>query len=272
MAYWEWGDPANAARAGVRARPDAPGARLRHAGASPVPATTAWSAPTWWAAAAPTGWPTRLGYPIPAYVADMVTLLARLNAAHGRLGGHLHGRADRHRPGRAGGLADLRRLVLNDVGPDHPVAALAAHRRLLGQPPRWASVDEAARRPVHLHRLRPAHAASNGCALTRAAAQARRATASCCTTTRHRACPSAATTMEVVKAGEAMLWAAYDRVKPPGAAAARRRVRPAVARDGQAMTPARPEGAARRVRRRRPRADTRAPDQVKAVREFLLAP
>ena len=33
MAYWEWGDPANDTRAGVRARPVAPGARLRHPGA-----------------------------------------------------------------------------------------------------------------------------------------------------------------------------------------------------------------------------------------------
>ena len=40
------------ARAGLRARPGAPGPRLRHAGARPVRPTTAWSAPTWWAAAA----------------------------------------------------------------------------------------------------------------------------------------------------------------------------------------------------------------------------
>jgi hypothetical protein len=35
-----------------------------------------------------------MGYAIPTYVADMVTLLARLDGAGG-LGGHLHGRADR---------------------------------------------------------------------------------------------------------------------------------------------------------------------------------
>jgi len=87
--------------------------------------------------------PDPLGYSVPAYVADMVTLLARLKAQTvdwvGTSMGGLIGM----------GLASLpsnpvRRLVLNDVGPRIETAALERIGRYVGAPVSWASFDEAA--------------------------------------------------------------------------------------------------------------------------------
>ena len=84
-----------------------------------------------------------MGYQIPAYVADMVTLLARLDAdvVHwvGTSMGGLIGM----------GLASLpqtpiSRLVLNDVGPTIEPAAIARIGTYLGLPVRWRTLDEAA--------------------------------------------------------------------------------------------------------------------------------
>lgn len=83
------------------------------------------------------------GYNIPAYVADMVTLLARLQAKPLHWVGTSMG-------GLIGlGLAALpdspvQRLVLNDVGPTVELAALERIGAYLGQRMRFASLDEAA--------------------------------------------------------------------------------------------------------------------------------
>jgi len=83
------------------------------------------------------------GYQIPAYVADMVTLLARLNARTLHWVGTSMG-------GLIGlGLAALpdspiERLVLNDVGPAIEWASLERIGTYLGQPAHWASVEDAA--------------------------------------------------------------------------------------------------------------------------------
>src|SRR5262249_10342164 len=84
-----------------------------------------------------------MGYAIPAYVADMVTLLARLNATTvpwvGRSMGGLMGL------GMAGLPASpISRLVLNDVGPAIQFEALVRIGTYLGQPAHWKTVDEAA--------------------------------------------------------------------------------------------------------------------------------
>src|SRR5690349_10772149 len=83
------------------------------------------------------------GYQIPTYVADMVTLIARLDVEHvdwvGTSMGGLIGM----------GLASMantpiRRLVLNDVGPAIEYAALARIGGYLGAPASWGSLEEAA--------------------------------------------------------------------------------------------------------------------------------
>ncbi|MEP6505296.1 MAG: alpha/beta hydrolase [Betaproteobacteria bacterium] len=82
-------------------------------------------------------------YSIPLYVADMVTLLARLDAREVHWVGTSMG-------GLIGlGLASLpdspiARLVLNDVGPAIEYAALARIGTYLGMPVHWKTMDEAA--------------------------------------------------------------------------------------------------------------------------------
>jgi pimeloyl-ACP methyl ester carboxylesterase len=83
------------------------------------------------------------GYAIPGYVADMVTLVARLGAAQVDWVGTSMG-------GLIGlGLASLkgspmRRLVLNDVGPKIEAVAVQRIGSYIGVPVHWRSVDEAA--------------------------------------------------------------------------------------------------------------------------------
>jgi pimeloyl-ACP methyl ester carboxylesterase len=81
-------------------------------------------------------------YGVPQYVADMVTLLARLNATTvhwvgtsmgGLIGISLAGLQD----------SPISRLVINDVGPRLDAAALARIGSYVGAPVRFGSVDEA---------------------------------------------------------------------------------------------------------------------------------
>ena len=82
------------------------------------------------------------GYGIPQYVADMVTLIARLNvdSVHwvGTSMGGLIGMAL-----AAQECTPLRKLVLNDVGPLITVASLQRIATYVGTDPQWASFDEA---------------------------------------------------------------------------------------------------------------------------------
>ena len=79
----------------------------------------------------------------PTYVADMVTLLARLDAKtvhwFGTSMGGLIGIALAALPG-----SPISRLVLNDVGPAIDPAGIARIGAYLGLPLTWASEDEAA--------------------------------------------------------------------------------------------------------------------------------
>ena len=95
MAYWEWGDAGDPARAGLRPRPVAPGPRLRHAGAGDARRATASSAPTSSAAASPTGSPTR-GVPGPGVRRRHGHAARAARRRDGALGRHLDGRPDRH--------------------------------------------------------------------------------------------------------------------------------------------------------------------------------
>ena len=83
------------------------------------------------------------GYQIPAYVADMVTLLARLDAESldwlGTSMGGLIGLGLSALP-----RSPVRRLVLNDVGPTIRPEAIARIGTYLGVARHWATLDEAA--------------------------------------------------------------------------------------------------------------------------------
>ena len=82
------------------------------------------------------------GYGIPQYVADMVTLIARLNVdtVHwvGTSMGGLIGMALAAQEG-----TPVRRLVLNDVGPLITVESLQRIATYVGTDPHWASFDQA---------------------------------------------------------------------------------------------------------------------------------
>ena len=82
------------------------------------------------------------GYGIPQYVADMVTLIARLEVESvdwlGTSMGGLIGMALAAQPG-----TPVRRLVLNDVGPLVTVESLQRIASYVGADPTWASFDEA---------------------------------------------------------------------------------------------------------------------------------
>ena len=212
MAYWEWGDAANPhvvvcvhglSRQGrdfdTLARDLATHCRVV------CPDVVGRGRSDWLA--------DPMGYGLPAYVADMVTLLARLDAPTvdwvGTSMGGLIGlglAAQRGSP--------LRRLVLNDVGPAIEPAALKRIGGYVGQILHWTSVDEAAEA---LRLISPGfgpHSPEAWLALTRpqlipdgAGFKPR------CDPT--IAVPFRAFTPQLAAAGEAALWAAYDRLRLP---------------------------------------------------------
>jgi pimeloyl-ACP methyl ester carboxylesterase len=155
------------------------------------------------------------GYLIPTYVADMVTLLARLDAQVVDWVGTSMG-------GLIGlGLASLegspvRRLVLNDVGPVVEPAALQRIGAYVGQVGFWRTLDEAADAAWALSQGFGPHTREQWLALT--APQLKPATQGGVEglTTRVDpgiAVPFRALTPELAKGGEALLWQSYDRLR-----------------------------------------------------------
>jgi pimeloyl-ACP methyl ester carboxylesterase len=211
-----------------------------------------------------------VGYQIPAYVADMVTLLARLDARELHWVGTSMG-------GLIGlGLASLAgtpvgKLVLNDVGPTIQAEAIARIATYLGAPKRWGSVDEAADYLLDISKGFGAHTREQWLALTRPMLKAQDGGF-----VLHYdpaiAVPFRGVTPALAAAGEAALWASYDRVKCPTLL-----LRGA---DSDLLSPA----TALAMTKRGPKASLRefagvghaptlvAPDQIAAVREFLLTP
>ena len=144
-------------RPGVRARRDAPGPRLRRPRAGDA-GRMARRLPR-------RRRPRRIGsarrpqgLPVPTYVADMVTLLARLDAKtvhwFGTSMGGLIGIGLAGLPG-----SPISRLVLNDVGPTIDAAGHRAHRRVHRQAAHLVERGRGGRLPADdLARLRAAHA------------------------------------------------------------------------------------------------------------------
>ena len=155
------------------------------------------------------------GYVVPGYVSDMVSLLARLDAEVVDWVGTSMG-------GLIGlGLASLdgapvRKLVLNDVGPVIEAAALQRIGSYVGQSGFWRTLDQAADALWALSQGFGPHSREQWLALT--APQLKPATRDGVDgfTTRVDpgiGVPFSAITPELAKAGEAMLWQAYDRLR-----------------------------------------------------------
>ncbi|MEO8835935.1 MAG: alpha/beta hydrolase [Caldimonas sp.] len=209
------------------------------------------------------------GYQVPAYVADMVTLVARLDvpSVHwlGTSMGGLIGMA-------LAGLPDspISRLVLNDVGPAIDAEGIARIAGYIGLPLSWASEDEAADYLRSISKGFGPHGRDEWLALTRPMLRREGE--------RLRlhydpaiGAPLRAMTPAAAAAGEAALWAAYDAIRCPTLV-----LRGA---DSDVLAP----GTAAAMTQRGPRARVHefagvghaptlvAAGQVATVREFLLA-
>ena len=159
-----------------------------------------------------------MGYQISAYVADMVTLLARLNAQTVHWVGTSMG-------GLIGmGLASLKgspieRLVLNDVGPAISAQALGRIGSYLGLPMQWPSVEAAADYLLTISEGFGPHSREQWLALTRPMLKQITGTDGKAAWAPHYdpaiAVPFKAITPEYAAAGEALMWQAYDSLRCP---------------------------------------------------------
>ena len=267
MAYWEWGDPLNervlvCVHGLARQGRDFDTLAQALCGHYRVvcPDVVGRGQSDWLA--------DPMGYSIPTYVADMVTLLARLDAAQVDWVGTSIG-------GLIGlGLAALpdspvRKLVLNDVGPTIQPEALQRIGTYLGLPVHWATLDEAADALWAISQGFGPHTREQWLALTRPQLKP------------HGegykphydpgiAIPFRLITPELARAGEAALWHSWDALRIP------------VLLLRGAQSDLLSEGTAQAMTQRGPRARLVEfagvghapmlvqPDQVDAVRSFLL--
>ncbi len=212
MAYWEWGDPRSphvvvcAHGLSRQGRDfDTLAVSLCERYRVVCPDVVGRGQSDWLA------YPT--GYAIPAYVADMVSLLARLDAEVidwvGTSMGGLIGLGLAALP-----ASPLRRLVLNDVGPTIEPVSLARIGTYLGQPAHWATVDEAADALLAISQGFGPHTREQWLALTRPQLKPDGSGFK-----PHYdpaiALPFRLITPELAKAGEAALWAMYDHLRLP---------------------------------------------------------
>ncbi len=154
-----------------------------------------------------------MGYGIPNYVADMVTLLARLDAqvVHwvGTSMGGLIGLGLASLPG-----TPVQKLVLNDVGPVIEWASLQRIGSYLGQSVHWPDEQAAADALWAISQGFGPHSPEQWLALTRPQLKPDNAGFK-----PHYdpaiAVPFRLITPELAQAGEAALWASYDRLACP---------------------------------------------------------
>ena len=212
MAYWEWGDPANR-RVLVCAHGLARQGRDFDTLATDLAAHYRVVCPDVVGRGQSDWLADPMGYSVTAYVADMVTLLARLDGDSvdwvGTSMGGLIGLGVAALPG-----SPLRRLVLNDVGPVIEPASLQRIGSYLGAPVRWGSLDEAADAMWAISQGFGPHTREQWLALTRPQLKPDGDGFK-----PHYdpaiAVPFRAVTPEMAQAGQAMLWQAWDSLKLP---------------------------------------------------------
>ena len=156
-------------------------------------------------------------YQNPAYVADMVTLVARLGVAQvdwvGTSMGGLIGLGLAALPG-----TPVRRLVLNDVGPTLQPAALKRIGTYLGQPAHWQTVEEAADALRAISQGFGPHTPAQWLALTRPQLVPEVKDGVAGYKPHYDpdiAIAARAITPEIAAVGEALLWQAYERISAP---------------------------------------------------------
>ena len=212
MAYWEWGDAANS-RVLVCAHGVSRQGRDFDALAAALCGEYRVVCPDVVGRGCSDALTDPAGYQIPAYVADMVTLLARLDAQTVHWVGTSMG-------GLIGlGLASLARspisrLVLNDVGPTIQFEAIARIGSYIGQPLRWRTEDEAADYLLGISAGFGPHSRAQWMALTRPMLKPD-GDGFKLHYDPNIALPFKAITPEIAAVGEAMTWAAYDAIRCP---------------------------------------------------------
>jgi len=152
-------------------------------------------------------------YAVPTYVADMVTLVARLGVEQvdwvGTSMGGLIGMVLASLPG-----TPVRRLVLNDVGPVIEPVALQRIAGHVGAPAHWATVDDAADALWAISQGFGPHSREEWLALTRP-----QLVPDGTGWKPHYdpaiGVPLRAITPAMAAAGEALLWQAWDRITAP---------------------------------------------------------
>jgi pimeloyl-ACP methyl ester carboxylesterase len=211
-----------------------------------------------------------MGYQVPAYVGDMVTLLARLNAqtVHwvGTSMGGLIGLGLTSLPN-----SPVSRLVLNDVGPTLRADAIARIGAYLGLPMRWDTLDEAADYLLSISTGFGKHTREQWLALTRPMLKPD-GTGFKPRCDPQIAGPFKAITPQMAAAGEAALWQAYDAITCP-TLLLRGADSDLLARDtALAMTQRGPKARLHEFVGVGHAPTLMAPEQVAVVREFLLSP
>ena len=213
MAYWEWGDPANpnvvvCVHGLSRQGRDFDTLARDLCGEYRVvcPDVVGRGRSDWLA--------DPMGYAVPTYVADMVTLLARLDAQQvDWVGTSMGGLIGLSLASLAG--APIRRLVLNDVGPTIQWAAIERIGTYLGAPVRWRSLDEAADAMWAVSQGFGPHTRELWLALSRPQLVPVAAGEGGGFKPHYDpaiAVPFRALTPEMATAGEAMLWQAWERI------------------------------------------------------------
>lgn len=153
-------------------------------------------------------------YQVPTYVADMVSLIARLDVEQVDWVGTSMG-------GLIGlGLASLpnspvRRLVLNDVGPVIELESLKRIASYLGQPLRWDSVEQGAAYLRSISASFGPHSDADWLALSQPMFKPDDAGGVKLHYDPRLVAGFPALTPEVAQATSAALWAAYDAVRAP---------------------------------------------------------
>jgi pimeloyl-ACP methyl ester carboxylesterase len=214
--------------------------------------------------------PDPRAYGLPTYVADMVTLLARIDAAElSWVGTSMGGLIGMGVASQAG--SPVRRLVLNDVGPVIEPVALTRIAAYVGRAVQWDNAEAAADALWEISRGFGPHSREDWLALTRPQLKPAPGGGVMSRYDPGIALPIQATTPELIAFGQAMLWKAYDAIRCPTLL-----LRGA---DSDLLSPA----TAQAMAGRGPRAGLVefagvghaptlvAPDQIAAVRSFLLA-
>jgi pimeloyl-ACP methyl ester carboxylesterase len=217
MAYWEWGDPANP-RVLVCVHGLSRQGRDFDSLARAMQGAYRVICPDVVGRGRSDRLVDPMGYQVPAYVADMVTLVARLDVPRvdwvGTSMGGLIGMGLAALPN-----SPVARLVLNDVGPTIQAEAIARIGSYLGLPMQWPTVEAAADYLWSISRSFGPHTPEQWLALTRpmlvrvTGADGQPAWAP------HYdpaiAVPFRVITPAVAAAGEAMLWQSYDALRIP---------------------------------------------------------